>query len=150
MQSFMLKTGVFNHSKQMALSVDVESSYLLEWVDSQQDEMTIECLEIDTQSFSTIKCFDDLIALVDWLDNQSYIDLDQIADYLDLFSLSDLHWYDDKHTGCNDFSEYAAQLADDCLLYTVADDVRRYFDYDAFERDLAFDYSIGRYVWRDC
>ena len=150
MQSFTLALGLFNHSKQHALSVAVKSYDLLEWVDSQQDEMTLECVEIDAQAFPTIKCFGDLIALVDWLDNQSYIDLDQVSDYLDLFNLSDLHWYDDKHTGSNDFSEYAAQLADDCLLCNVPDDVKNYFDYASFEHDLSFDYTIGRYVWRDC
>ena len=150
MQSFTLKMGLFNHSQQTALSVDLESSDLSEYLESQTDELTIECLEIELQAFSTIKCFDDLLSLVDWLDNQSYIDLDQVSDYLDLFNLSDLHWYDEKHTGCSDFSEYAAQLADDCLLCNVSDDVKQYFDYDAFEHDLSFDYTIGRYVWRDC
>ena len=147
---FTLKMGMFNHSQQTALSVDVESCDLSEWIESQQDEMVLECVEIELQAFSTIRCFDDLLSLVKWLDNQSHVDLDQVADYLDLFNLSDLTWFDDKHTGCSDFSEYAANLADECLLYNVSDDVRNYFDYDAFEHDLSFDYSIGRYVWRDC
>lgn len=147
---YTLTLGLFNHSKQHALSIDVESSDLSEWLDSQAKMVALECLEIDMQAFPTIKCFDDLIALVEWLDNQSYIDLDQVSDYLDLFNLSDLHGYDDKHTGCSDFSEYAAQLADECFLYDVPDTVKQYFDYDAFEHDLSFDYTIGRYVWRDC
>ena len=150
MQSFTLKMGLFNHSQQTALSVDLESYDLSEWLESQTGEMTLECVEIDAQAFSTIKCFDDLLALVDWLDNQSHINLDQVSDYLELFNLSDMHWYDDKHTGCDDFSEYAAEIADECLLYNVSDDVKHYFDYGAFEHDLRFEYTIGRYVWRDC
>lgn len=150
MQNFTLTLGLFNHSKQSALSVDVESYDFAEWLGSQYDEMSLECLEIDTQAFPTIKCFDDLSTLADWLENQSYIDLDQVADYLDLFNVADLHLYDDAHTGADDFSEYAQDMADDCLLHSVPDDVKRYFNYDAFEHDLSFDYSIGRYVWRNC
>lgn len=150
MKSFTLALGLFNHSKQTALSVDVPSYALSDWLESQQDEMTLECLDIDTEAFSTIKCLDDLVTLVDWLDSQSYIDLDQVADYLDLFSLSDLHLYDDMHTGCNDFGEYSQCIADDLLSCEAGDLLKRYFDYDAFERDLSYDYSIGRYVWRNC
>ena len=150
MQSFTLTLGLFNHSKQAALSIDVESFDLSEWLESQSDEITLECLEIDTQAFPTIKGFDSLVTLVDWLDSQSYIDLDQLSDYLDFFRLDDLHLYDDAHTGSDDFSEYAQNLADECLLYNVPDDVMRYFDYDRFEHDLSFDYAIGRYVWRNC
>ena len=150
MQTFTLALGLFNHSKQTALSVTVETYDLPEFLESQTDELTIECLEINMQAFPTIKSFNDLLNLVDWLDNQSYIDLDQIADYLDLFNLSDLHWYDDKHTGCSDFSDYAQNIADECLLHSVPETVKQYFDYDALEHDLSFDYSIGRYVWRDC
>mgnify|MGYP003441843112 CR=1 FL=1 len=150
MQSFTLTLGMFNHTKQLALSVDVESYDFAEWLESQADELTLECLEIDAQAFPTIKSIDSLVTLVDWLDNQSYINLDQVSDYLDWFNLSDLHLYDDMHTGCDDFSEYAQSLADECLLHSVPDDVKRYFDYDRFENDLSFDYSIGRYVWRNC
>ena len=150
MQSFTLKIGMFNHSQQTAQSFGIESYDLSEYLESQTDEITLECVEIDAQAFSTIRCFDDLLSLVEWLENQSYIDLDQVSDYLDLFNLSDLHWFDDKHTGCSDFSEYAADLADDCLLCNVSDDVKNYFDYASWERDLSYDYTIGRYVWRDC
>ena len=147
---FTLTLGLFNHSKQHALSVDVESCDLSEWLESQSDEMTLECVEIDTQAFPTIKSIDSLATLVDWLDCQSYINLDQISDYLDLFNVADLHLYDDAHTGCDDFSAYAQDLADECLLHSVPDNVKIYFDYDRFEHDLSFDYSIGRYVWRNC
>jgi hypothetical protein len=150
MQSFTLTLGMFNHTKQSALSVDVESYDFAEWLESQADELTLECLEIDSQAFPTIKRFDDLSTLIDWLDNQSFVDLDQVSDFLDLFNLSDLDKYDDICTGCDDFSEYAQSLADECLLHSVPDSVKRYFDYDAFKRDLSFDYATGRYVWRNC
>lgn len=147
MQSFTLALGLFNHSKQTVLSVDVESFDLPEWLESQADELTLECVEIDCQAFLTIKCFDQLAVLVEWLDCQSYIDLDQVSDFLDLFSLSDLSLYGVAHTGCGDFSEYAQEMADDLLSCEKDSILKRYFDYDAFERDLSFDYAIGRYVW---
>lgn len=150
MQSFTLTLGLFSHSKQHALSVDVESFDLPEWLESQADELTLECLEVDSQSFPSVKCFDDLVVLIDWLDSQSYINLDQVSDFLDLFSLSDLSLYDDAHTGCDDFSEYAQDMADDLLSCEKDSLLKRYFDYDAFERDLSFDYAIGRYVWHSC
>lgn len=150
MQSFTLTLGLFNHTKQLALSVDVESFDLPEWLESQTEELTLECLEIDTQAFPSIKSFDGLLTLVDWLDSQSYIDLDQVSDFLDLFNVADLHLYDDMHTGCDDFSEYAQSMADDLLSCEKDSILKRYFDYDAFERDLSFDFSIGRYVWRSC
>ncbi len=42
------------------------------------------------------------------------------------------------------FNEYAEQFADDCVLCEYLDDstVVRYFDYDAFARDLAMDYHV--------
>lgn len=150
MQSFTLTLGLFNHTKQLALSADVESCDLSEWLENQTDEMTLECLEVDTQAFPTIACFDSLATLVEWLDCQSYIDLDQVADFLDLFSLADLESYDDAHTGSDDFSEYAQSQADDLLSCEKDSVLKRYFDYDAFERDLSFDYTVGRYVWRNC
>lgn len=151
MQSFTLTLGLFNHTTQQALSIDVESYDLSEWLEPQADELTLECLEIDAQAFPTIKCFDDLVTLVDWLDNQAHIDLDQVSDFLELFNLSDLDHYDDAHTGCDDFSEYAQEMADEMMSCgTDSDFAKRYFDYDAFERDLSFDYNIGRYVWRNC
>ena len=145
-----LSLGLFSHSKQHALSVTVESSDLSDWLESQQAEMELECLEIDSEAFPTIKCFDDLLTLVEWLHNQQHIELDQVSDYLNLFSLSDLHLYDDMHTGCNDFSEYSQCIADDLLSCEAGDLLKRYFDYDAFERDLSYDFSLGRYVWRNC
>lgn len=150
MQTFTLTLGLFNHSKQTALSIDVESFDLSEWLESQQDEITLECLEIDCQAFPTIKSIDSLVTLIEWLEGQSYIDLDQVSDYLDLFNVADLHLYDDAHTGCDDFSEYAQSMADDLMSCEKDSILKRYFDYDAFEHDLSFDYAVGRYVWRNC
>ncbi|MCT2149574.1 antirestriction protein ArdA [Dermabacter vaginalis] len=40
------------------------------------------------------------------------------------------------------FREYSDHLADETLLYDSNDDVRRYFDYEAFARDLKMDYTV--------
>ena len=54
------------------------------------------------------------------------------------------------------FSEYAEQLADDIgLLADVPEEIARYFDWSAWTRDLAMDYSVygnpegGVFVFRD-
>lgn len=41
-----------------------------------------------------------------------------------------------------DFREYADHLADETLLFDVSDEVRRYFDYESFVRDLSMDYVV--------
>lgn len=41
-----------------------------------------------------------------------------------------------------DFREYSDRLADETLLFDSNDEIRRYFDYEAFARDLAMDYII--------
>lgn len=146
---FTLTLGLFNHSKQHALSVDVESYDLSDWLESQAEEMTLECVEIDSTAFDTVKSMSDLVKLVGWLEDRSNIDLDQVSDYLDFFRLADLHLYDDMHTGCDDFSEYAQNMADDLMSCEKDSILKRYFDYDAFKRDLSFDYSVGKYVWRN-
>ena len=52
------------------------------------------------------------------------------------------------------FREYAEQLADDIgLLNDVREEIARYFDWDAWARDLMFDYTTedapaGVYVFR--
>ncbi len=40
------------------------------------------------------------------------------------------------------FREYSDHLADETLLYDSNDDVRRYFDYEQFARDLKMDYVV--------
>lgn len=42
----------------------------------------------------------------------------------------------------SDFREYADHLADETLLFDTSDEVRRYFDYEQFARDLSMDYVV--------
>ena len=41
-----------------------------------------------------------------------------------------------------DFREYSDRLADETLLIDSSDEVRRYFDYEQFARDLKMDYVV--------
>ena len=72
----------------------------------------------------------------------------------DIPSLSD---FEESYQGRWDsFREYAQQLADDIgLTDGWPDEAQRYFDWDAWTRDLAFDYTVadapdgGIYVFRN-
>lgn len=76
-------------------------------------------------------------ALYAWVRSGNYIaegtgDLPCIGDFVDRFSGE---W--------DSFDEYAQQLAEDIgLLDGVAEEIARYFDWEAWTRDLAFDYTV--------
>jgi antirestriction protein len=68
-------------------------------------------------------------------------------------SFNDLFQYDEENY-CGQFDsfrEYAEQLADDGLLGDMPDMLAQYFDWDAWARDLAYDYyydDASGHVWR--
>lgn len=143
-----LTIGLFNHTQQRAESVNIDVSDFQEWIDNMQDECTVECCELEDESIS-IKNFGELCALVQWLEENPHENAEAIADFIRCFSVHDLNSYHDAATGCTDFSEYAAEYADDCLLRDLDQNhpARNYFDYDAFERDLQHDFTVGVFVW---
>ena len=71
-----------------------------------------------------------------WVESGNYI----AEGNTDLPSISD---FEERYCGrWDDFREYAEQLADDIgLLADVPEEIARYFDWSAWTRDLAFDYS---------
>ncbi len=75
-------------------------------------------------------------ALCAWVESGDYI----AEENTDLPSISD---FEECYQGAWDtFGEYAEQLADDIgLLADVPEEIARYFDWQAWSRDLAFDYS---------
>ena len=89
-------------------------------------------------------------ALCAWVESGDYVaegtgDLPSISDFVERYQG---HW--------DTFAEYAEQLADDIgLLAGVPEEIARYFDWRAWSRDLAFDYSTyddpegGVFVFRD-
>ena len=88
-------------------------------------------------------------ALYAWVESGDYVaegtgDLPSISDFVERYCG---HW--------ESFREYARELAYDIgLLADVPEEIARYFDWSAWTRDLAFDYSTcddpegGVYVFR--
>ena len=76
-------------------------------------------------------------ALCAWVESGDYI----AEGNTDLPSISD---FEERYQGHWDtFAEYAEQLADDIgLLDGVPEEIARYFDWSAWTRDLAMDYSV--------
>lgn len=144
-----LVIGLFNHTRQRAEVANIGVLDVQEWIDNMQDEVTLECVNLEGEAVR-IKNLGDLCTLVQWLEENPREAPEAIADFLDCFCVHDLDSYHDSYTGSADFSAYATEVANDCILYDIDRDhpVKRYFDYDAFERDLAYDYYVGRYVWR--
>ena len=89
-------------------------------------------------------------ALCAWVESGDYV----AEGTGDLPSISD---FEERYQGAWDsFRDYAEQLADDIgLLDVVPEEIARYFDWRAWIRDLAFDYSTyddpegGVFVFRD-
>ena len=89
-------------------------------------------------------------ALCAWVESGDYVaegtgDLPSISDFEERYQG---HW--------DSFREYAENLADDIgLLDGVPEEIARYFDWSAWSRDLAMDYSVhvnlegGVFVFRD-
>jgi antirestriction protein len=50
----------------------------------------------------------------------------------------------EEMTEADNFAAYAYEMANDCVLAEVdpSSTLARYFDFDAFERDLAYDYTV--------
>lgn len=76
-------------------------------------------------------------ALLAWTRSGDYVaegtgDLPSVADFEERYAG---HW--------DDFDEYAHQLAEDIgLLADVPEEVARYFGWEAWTRDLAFDFTV--------
>ena len=89
-------------------------------------------------------------ALCAWVESGSYV----AEGTGDLPSISD---FEERYCGAwESFEDYAEQLADDIsLLAGVPEEIARYFDWDSWTRDLAFDYSTyddpegGVFVFRN-
>ena len=75
-------------------------------------------------------------ALCAWVESGDYV----AEGDTDLPSISD---FEERYCGeWDSFEDYAEQLADDIgLLDGVPEEIARYFDWDSWTRDLAFDYT---------
>ena len=77
---------------------------------------------------------------------------EEIAAAIDAFGYSFAEAMDRQQRGCfvfyagRDLQEVAEEIADECYLYNAPDFLARYFDYEAFARDLSFDgYTETKY-----
>ena len=67
--------------------------------------------------------------------------IDVVNGFLENWQVEDLNSIDDAYYGeYNSFSEFAEQLADDTVLVDCPENVKWYFDYEKWERDLSYDY----------
>ena len=61
----------------------------------------------------------------------------------DADDMPDVEAFHDAFVGTfTDFRDYSDHLADETLLFDTSDEVRRYFDYEQFARDLKMDYVV--------
>ena len=77
---------------------------------------------------------------------------EEIAAAIDAFGYTFAEAMDRQQRGCfvfyagRDLQEVAEEIADECYLYNAPEFLARYFDYEAFARDLSFDgYTETKY-----
>ena len=77
---------------------------------------------------------------------------EEIAAAIEAYGYTFAEAYERQQRGCfvfyagRDLQEVAEEIADECYLYTAPDFLARYFDYEAFARDLSFDgYTETKY-----
>ena len=77
---------------------------------------------------------------------------EEIAAAMEAYGYTFAEAYERQQRGCfvfyagRDLQEVAEEIADECYLYNAPEFLARYFDYEAFARDLSFDgYTETRY-----
>ena len=110
-------------------TTEIEMDEISEHDDIQ--ELNERCLEID-----------------DLLEHEA----EEIAAAIEAYGYTFAEALDRHQRGCftfyqgQDLEEVAEQIADDCYLYDAPEFLARYFDYEAFARDLSFDgYTETKY-----
>jgi antirestriction protein len=110
-------------------TIEFDMDEISEYDDIQ--ELNERCLEIDD--------------LQEW-------EAEEIAAAIEAFGYTFTEALDRQQRGCfifyagRDLQEVAEEIADECYLYNAPEFLARYFDYDAFARDLSFDgYTETKY-----
>ena len=77
---------------------------------------------------------------------------EEIAAAIEAYGYTFAEAYERQQRGCfvfyagRDLQEVAEEIADECYLYNAPEFLARYFDYEAFARDLSFDgYTETKY-----
>ena len=85
-------------------------------------------------------------------DDLEEYEAEEIAAAMEAYGYTFAEAYERQQRGCfvfyagRDLQEVAEEIADECYLYNAPEFLARYFDYDAFARDLSFDgYTETRY-----
>ena len=110
-------------------TTEIEMDEISEYDDIQ--ELNERCMEIDE--------------LEEW-------ETEEIAAAIEAFGYTFAEAFDRQQRGCfvfyagQDLEEVAESIADECYLYNAPEFLARYFDYEAFARDLSFDgYTETKY-----
>ena len=105
-------------------------------------EWTTEIEPREISEYENITALNEELQELDGLDEW---DQKEIAAAMEAFGYEFKEAYERQQRGCftfyagQDLQEVAEQIADDCYLYNAPDFLARYFDYEAFARDLSFD-----------
>ena len=85
-------------------------------------------------------------------DDLEEYEAEEIAAAMEAYGYTFAEAYERQQRGCfvfyagRDLQEVAEEIADECYLYNAPEFLARYFDYEAFARDLSFDgYTETRY-----
>ncbi len=85
-------------------------------------------------------------------DDLEEYEAEEIAAAMEAYGYTFTEAYERQQRGCfvfyagRDLQEVAEEIADECYLYNAPEFLARYFDYEAFARDLSFDgYTETRY-----
>ena len=109
-------------------------------------------IEIDPREISEYDNIQELNEFCQELDNMEEYEAEEIAAAMEAYGYSFMEAMDRQQRGCfvfypgQDLEEVAEQIADECYLYDAPEFLSRYFDYEAFARDLGFDgYTETKY-----
>ena len=109
-------------------------------------------IEIDPREISEYDNIQELNEFCQELDNMEEYEAEEIAAAMEAYGYSFMEAMERQQRGCfvfypgQDLEEVAEQIADECYLYDAPEFLSRYFDYEAFARDLGFDgYTETKY-----
>jgi antirestriction protein len=98
----------------------------------------------DYDNFPNLGEYPDLDKIIEVQEAINEHDIDKVNGFLELWSIDDLSHIDDAFYGeYGSFKEFAETFADETIegLSDGNSTLARYFDYDAFERDLNYDFN---------
>ena len=101
--------------------------------------------EIEPREIGEMENIEELNEELRDLEDLDEWDQKEIAAAMEAFGYDFKEAHERQQRGCfvfyagQDLQEVAEQIADECYLYNAPDFLARYFDYEAFARDLSFD-----------